>query len=83
MANYWCNPDWHIGRAQFPAIFLILPLPEERDFMSGSFACCERHAGRALNHMLERYTTVTIHKVHNEAEYGVHPPTGGSGVSDT
>lgn len=66
MANYFCDPNWHLGGAKFPAEFLILPLPEERGFGSDSFACCERHAGRALNQMLKNHQTVTVHKVHNE-----------------
>lgn len=83
MANYWCEPTWHIGMAKFPAEFLILPLPEERNFSMGSFACCQRHVGRAVNQMLERYTTVTIHRVHNEDEHILHPPTGGADLPDT
>lgn len=66
MANFYCEPAWHIGGAKFPADFLILQLPEARTISSASFACCERHAGRALKQMTEHGEQVTVHRVHNE-----------------
>lgn len=66
MANYYCDPKWHLDISHFPANFLILPLPEERTFGSDSFACCRLHVGKALDIMLEKFKQVTVHKVKNE-----------------
>jgi hypothetical protein len=66
MAGYFCDPAWHNGMTDFTAVFLILPIPEERMFHTKAYATCELHAGRALRIMLEDLKTVTVHEVNKE-----------------
>jgi len=61
--SYLCAPEWHSGRKDVKADFLILAPEKERGKSQSGFACCDYHAGDALKVMLEKWPNVIVRRV--------------------